>query len=70
MSSTPYGIKFNTARSIDDVEDWLEDHCVGEWDLKIGGLVETPDGSMLKEFQVFFEMDEDRSRFKTGFSKG
>ena len=67
MADTQFGLKFRTSKSIDDIEDWLSTHCDGDWDVVLGGLVEKPDGSLAKEIQVFFEHEQGRETFKSGF---
>lgn len=60
-----YGIRFNTRRSIDQIEQWLDAKCVGDWDLRLAGILE---GSGLsKQIEIYFTNYADKELFRRTF---
>ena len=58
--SITFEIIFRTSGSLTTIEDWLDDHCLGEWNLILDALDENLSG---KNIKVMFELAEDREKF-------
>lgn len=55
------GLKFKTSTSISVIEDWLDKHCEGEWDVEIEAI---STALHQKSVAVYFETEADRDAFK------
>ena len=49
------------SRPVAEVEDWLEDHCDGNWSLMLEDLDERLERTT---FRVIFELESDKQNFK------
>ncbi len=58
------GLKFKTSTPITVIEDWLDGHCKGEWDLDIEAIA-TRLGQ--KSVAIYFETDSDKTAFKAAY---
>jgi len=58
------GLKFKTSAPISVIEDWLDAHCKGEWDLDIESI-STALGQ--KSIAVYFETENDKDAFKEAY---
>jgi len=56
------GILFSTPGAVAEVEDWLDDHCKGDWSLNIEGM---DDDLVKKSLKILFELETDKQRFVT-----
>lgn len=62
-----YGIIYKTAGGMTQIEDWLDDHCQGDWSLVLTGM---DDELIQKSFRVMFESETDKTGFIENFIKG
>ena len=65
MADYSFTIGMRTTRAIHDVEDWLDAHCRGRWQVTLGDMDET---LTHKELIISFEKAEDRDVFKSSFA--
>jgi hypothetical protein len=66
MAKMAFGVQYKTKGSAQAVEDWLDTHCKGAWDIRLGDLDEE---SGRKTLQIFFERDADKNAFTNAFTK-
>jgi hypothetical protein len=66
MSKMSFGVQYETKESVQAVEDWLDNRCKGDWDIRLGGLDEERGRKIL---QIFFELEADKNAFKSAFTK-
>ncbi len=64
VRSKEFGIRFNTRLSLDEVEDWLADNCVGDWDVRLSEIIEDSRARLWKRLEILFACPEDRARFR------
>ncbi len=57
-----YGIQFTTDGAINSVEEWLKEHCHGEWNIV---LCDMDDDLVKKTIRIMFELSDDKELFKT-----
>ena len=62
-----FGIIYKTAGGMTLIEDWLDDHCQGDWSLVLTGM---DDELIQKSFRVMFESETDKTDFIENFIKG
>jgi len=60
-----FGVVFTTARSLAEVEDWLDRCCTGKWNLF---LIEMDEDLVKKTARIEFELDGDKAKFIEAFS--
>ncbi len=56
-----------TSGSLTTIEDWLEDHCEGEWNLILDAL---DDDLTQKSIRVMFELAGDKEKFIQVYGRG
>jgi len=56
------GILFSTPGAVGQVEDWLDEHCKGDWSLNIENM---DDDLIKKSLKILFELETDKQRFVT-----
>lgn len=61
-----YGIKLNWPRSLTDLEDWLDENCSGDCQVKVSGMSED---LRSKAIVVSFQYEDDRTLFKANVRK-
>jgi hypothetical protein len=62
-----FDIKCKTAGSIGAIEDWLDDHCEGQWNV----VLEDMDAALVnKNLRVMFEYEDERKKFFLLYIKG
>ena len=69
MDGLHYGVAFKTERQISEIEDWLDQHCSGDWDVRLRALDDADMAHMKKVVEVYFELEEDKLKFRQGFGK-
>ncbi len=60
------GILYSCYGTIGEVEDWLEDHCQGDFDLMLEGMDED---LVRKSLKIMFELEADKATFISQFAK-
>ncbi len=55
-----YDLTCVTSGSLAEMEDWLDDHCEGQWNVILEGL---DDNLVKKNLRVMFEYEEEREKF-------
>ncbi|HIJ39390.1 MAG TPA: hypothetical protein HPP80_10905 [Rhodospirillaceae bacterium] len=65
MSNLAYGVQYATRDSADSIEEWLSEHCAGDWDLRLADIDEK---NSRKKFAVYFERETDKAAFKAAFT--
>jgi len=65
--SITYAITCKTSGSLAEMEDWLEEHCEGEWKIILEGM---DDDLVKKNLRVMFEYEEEREKFFRQYIKG
>ncbi len=60
-----YGIKLKTARSLGELEDWLDEHCSGLAQLV---LLDMDDDLNHKDVQIMFEHKSDKEKFVSHYA--
>ena len=60
-------ITCKTSGSLTVIEDWMDDHCEGEWNLVLDALDE---GLAQKSIRAMFELASDREKFIQVYGKG
>ncbi len=58
--SITYDLTCVTSGSLAEMEDWLDDHCEGKWNVILEGL---DDDLVKKNLRVMFEYAEEREKF-------
>jgi len=61
-----YGVLFSTVGAVADVEDWLDEHCAGDWSLSVEGM---DDALIKKSLRIMFELEPDKLRFIDDFAR-
>ena len=62
-----YDLTCVTSGSLAEMEDWLEDHCEGQWNVILEGL----DKDLVKKkLKVMFEYEQEREKFFKQYIKG
>lgn len=56
------GVQYSTARSMAQIEDWLDEHCDGKWTAVLDDI---DADSGVKTFTVMFELEIDKDRFRS-----
>ena len=59
-----FGIRFNTRHSLEEVENWIAEHCSGDWDVRLSEIIEDTRGQLWKRLEIRFASPEDRARFR------
>ena len=59
-----FGVLFKTTRSIEDIEDWLEDNCESLWSVTLEGIDEDLSSKTLR---ILFMDEADKIAFSRGF---
>lgn len=57
-----HGVQYSTARSMAQIEDWLDEHCDGNWNVVFDDI---DADSGVKTFTVMFELEIDKDRFRS-----
>ena len=57
-----HGLLFTLSGSTAVVEEWLEDHCDGRWNVTLEDLNEELDRTTIR---VLFEIESDKQKFKS-----
>ena len=65
--SITYDLTCATSGSLAEMEDWLDDHCEGQWNVVLEGL---DDDLVKKKLRVMFEFEEERENFFRKYIKG
>lgn len=60
------GILYSCYGAIGEVEDWLDDHCQGDFDLVLEGMDED---LIRKSLKIMFELESDKATFISQFAK-
>ena len=68
MEDMTYGLRFNTRQSLDMLEDWLIGHCLGNWNIKLAGIIEDNHGKLWKRLEILFALPQDRQSFRVNFA--
>lgn len=55
-----YDLTCVTSGSLAEMEDWLDDHCEGQWNVILVGM---DDDLVKKKLKVMFEFEEEREKF-------
>lgn len=65
-----YQLRLLISVSIDELEDWLNDNCDGEFSYSLEGIKETEGLFKKLELLFIFELDKDRQQFKEAVKSG
>ena len=58
---------FFTRRPVDDFEDWIENNCMRDYDIRLAGVTEDMDGKIVKKLIIRFESHRDGLLFEQHF---
>ncbi len=58
-----YGVRFHSDRSTEQLEKWLDGHCVQNWDIQLAEIAVVKRGEGKKRLVVFFDSLKDRNTF-------
>ena len=61
-----YGVLYTCYGAIGEVEDWLDDHCEGDYHLVIEGM---DDDLIRKSLKIMFDLEADKTVFINDFAK-
>ncbi len=61
-----YGVLYNCYGAVGEVEDWLDDHCEGDFSLVIDEL---DDDLIRKALKIMFSDEADKKRFINEYAK-
>lgn len=67
MIGRMHGLQIITASPLSRIENWLEDHCRGNYELRLEGVSRE---TGRKQVAIYFESDGDRMRFKAACLSG
>ncbi|MEE9317141.1 MAG: hypothetical protein V3U48_02485 [Rhodospirillales bacterium] len=60
-------VRFFTRRPVDDFEDWIENNCMRDYDIRLAGVTEDTDGNIVKKLIIRFESHRDGLLFEQHF---
>jgi len=66
MAELRCGVILSTEGAISDVENWLKDHCAGDWEL---ALEDMDEDLVKKSLKILFEREEDKLLFTASHAK-
>lgn len=69
MGKMTCGLVYGTRLQVSEVEDWLDANCSGDWDVGLADLKEGAAGEVSKKLEIYFELPEDRDKFKNMFKE-
>lgn len=62
-----FDIRFYTRRPVEDLEAWLENSCMRNWNISLAGIGEDSGGNIVKQLTIRFESHRDRLLFEQRF---
>ena len=63
-----HAVDFETHCTVDEMSHWMRSYCLGEWELLLIRMVETPEGRLRKNLQIMFESEHDKGQFSRHFA--